>query len=377
MVRVRKLAKRAGLVTVAVLVALIAAEIAVRLTWSGPPGLYPPGLFVADRAAGFRLARGFEGRFETPAFDTAIVTNSRGFRDAEIGAKRTGVRRVLALGDSFAFGQGVEAEQAYPQVVEQLAAAAGDEIEVINAGVPGYGTAAAYALLREEAPQLDPDQVVLGLYVGNDFRDNLHDKFGRLEARGGVLVPVFDGEPWLRRAAMALLSRWRTAQLAISKLAGGGPLAVSEEAARQQVVASLPWHPGFGLAMVTEAWDADAQRAFEVTVGWLERMRDLCRQRRCELLVVLLPGPEQYDDAYWRMLVGRYELDAGAYDRDKPNRELGKSCAARGIRVLDLLGVFRERTQAAGRLQALYSDQHFNVAGHRLAAEQILATIGQ
>lgn len=374
MVRLRKLLARTGLVTAVVLAALVVAEVAVRCTWSGPPGLYPAGLFVADASAGFRLARGFRGRFATAAFDTEIATNARGFRDREVGAKPAGVRRILALGDSFAFGQGVEVNAAYPDVLEQLELAAGHRTEVINAGVPGYGTAAAFALLRDEAPLLEPDLVLLGLYVGNDFRDNLHEKFGRLEARGGMLVPVFPGEPWLRRAWMGLLSQWRTAQLAMIKWGGvRGPPTPAEE--QREVRASLSWHPGFGLAMVTEPWDADANKAFDATVSWLGHIRDFCRQRQCGLLIVLLPGPEQYDDAYWRMLVQRFALDDRDYDRGKPNRELTVWCAANGIEVLDLLPAFRQHTAAAGKLQWLYSDQHFNVAGHRLAAELIAAAI--
>ena len=59
--------------------------------------------------------------------------------------------------------------------------------------LPDPRTATHAAFLDADGEGLDPDHVVLGLYVGNDFRDNLRDEFGALTARSGMLVPVFGG----------------------------------------------------------------------------------------------------------------------------------------------------------------------------------------
>jgi hypothetical protein len=78
-----------------------------------------------------------------------------------------GVPRVLVLGDSFTFGWGVLDDEPYPQRTEQLLRARGLDVEVINAGIPGYNTEQEAALLDELMPRFQPDQVVLG-YVVND-----------------------------------------------------------------------------------------------------------------------------------------------------------------------------------------------------------------
>ena len=76
-------------------------------------------------------------------FRVTIETSSLGFRDREMAVdKPSGVFRILALGDSFTFGVGVEGNQAYPKVLETLlnrSGGLGRRVEVINAGfASGY-----------------------------------------------------------------------------------------------------------------------------------------------------------------------------------------------------------------------------------------------
>jgi len=98
-----------------------------------------------------------------------ITTNSLGLRGPEIGPKPAGVRRVLALGDSFTFGHAVEASEAWPAVLQELLAArGGPRYEVVNAGIGGYGTGQQLLLYDELQSRVEPDLVVLGFAVVND-----------------------------------------------------------------------------------------------------------------------------------------------------------------------------------------------------------------
>ena len=117
MSRVKKWLIRLGVAVGSIVLVLLLAEGIVRLCWE-PPLIGYPGLLVADDAGrGFRLASNYVGRARVGA---EIRTNAAGFRSREIGARLEGVRRILAVGDSFGFGHGLKTEEAYPSVLESL-----------------------------------------------------------------------------------------------------------------------------------------------------------------------------------------------------------------------------------------------------------------
>jgi len=103
-------------------------------------------------------------------------TNSRGFRGPEFEPGREGDRlRLMFLGDSFTFGEGVRFEDTYPEVTAGLLAKQGGgdrRVEAYNFGVGGYNTAQSLQLLRMVLAEFSPDVVVLG-YVLNDAEPSL------------------------------------------------------------------------------------------------------------------------------------------------------------------------------------------------------------
>jgi hypothetical protein len=101
------------------------------------------------------------------------TTNSAGYRGGEIPLKKiAGIPRVLFLGDSFTFGEGVHDADVYSEQFEALAARAGKKVESVNLGIGGANTAQEYTLL-EYAADLNPDHIVVG-YGLNDARDPLY-----------------------------------------------------------------------------------------------------------------------------------------------------------------------------------------------------------
>lgn len=101
-----------------------------------------------------------------------VQTNSQGMRSPERPVeKKPGVYRLALLGDSFAFGWGVEQPQIFAQVIEnRLNGSLPKErrAEVFNMGVPGYSTFQEAALFRERGLQFKPDGVLV-FFIDNDF----------------------------------------------------------------------------------------------------------------------------------------------------------------------------------------------------------------
>lgn len=119
----------------------------------------------------------------------------RAERDYEY-AKRPGVKRIVSLGDSFTIGYEVKAEETFSSILERElnARKAGYDVEVLNAGVSGFGNAEECLYLERELLKYDPDIVVVSFFV-NDIEDNIRSdlfglKNGKLVARQSRYVPA-------------------------------------------------------------------------------------------------------------------------------------------------------------------------------------------
>lgn len=111
--------------------------------------------------------------------DFKITTNSHGFRSREVSFKKGGYR-VLMLGDSFTFGTGVNDEETFSWLLEDvLRSTPGyEKAEVLNAGTSGSSSVSQVDYFKSEGVQYSPDLVVLNLYTGDDFDQNMRDSRG-------------------------------------------------------------------------------------------------------------------------------------------------------------------------------------------------------
>lgn len=101
-----------------------------------------------------------------------LTINSRGLRDREYAYKKPdGMRRLLVLGDSFAWGYGVGDGEMFPEVLERRLAAGNRPWQVLNSGVSGWGTDQEYLFLVDEGFRYQPDIVLLALYLTNDPKE--------------------------------------------------------------------------------------------------------------------------------------------------------------------------------------------------------------
>lgn len=123
-----------------------------------------------DPSTGWVLQPNLRGFRQFPG--STVDSNSRGIRGRAEHApgRQPGLSRVLVVGDSFAFGEGVGDHETF---AHQLELRSGPGVEVINLGVHGYGHDQMLLRLRSEGLRYAPDLVVLGFFADDADRNLL------------------------------------------------------------------------------------------------------------------------------------------------------------------------------------------------------------
>ncbi len=201
-------------------------------------------------------------------------TNALGFRGpTQSQQKQDGVYRVLVLGDSVAFGWGVDEEVTFLRRFEaEWNANHERKIEICNAGCLVYDTTQQWALLRDQGLALQPDLVLL-VYVVNDIepsRDIVEEALLGKKPDPSEAVPDA-GDAWTSLASMLRsVGMSATAELCVLQ---SDPVARFQRAAPAGAVYE-PERYGKG----PRGWPR-SQRA-------LLAMRDACKERSVPFFVL-------------------------------------------------------------------------------------------
>ncbi|OHB73803.1 MAG: hypothetical protein A2V70_10180 [Planctomycetes bacterium RBG_13_63_9] len=107
--------------------------------------------------------------YATSEYEITVRTNSLGIRDREIDVTEDKSYRILAIGDSFTYGWGVENDEAWPKIAEDRLRAAGCNVQILNLGSPGASPRDYCELTRQSIPLLKPDLVIVAVLQGNDL----------------------------------------------------------------------------------------------------------------------------------------------------------------------------------------------------------------
>jgi hypothetical protein len=95
--------------------------------------------------------------------DPQVSINSLGFREREIGRKDPARYRIAIIGDSYTWGQALEVQERFSNVLGELL---GPRFEVLNFGMPGH-TMSGHLEELEPVLKASPDFVLLQMYVNN------------------------------------------------------------------------------------------------------------------------------------------------------------------------------------------------------------------
>jgi hypothetical protein len=383
------------LLAVASAVALLLGEFLVRRLVPQPKPLTIAlrGLHAPDAELGYTMVPGFSRLIHTYSFTCDVRTNSLGLRDQEIGPHRSGCLRLMGIGDSFVLG--IHAGPPDSCFVERLGHDLDAELrahpvttpdgrtwsgaEAINAGVDGYGTSQEVGLLERLGPQLQPDAVLLAFYLGNDFTDN----------SGRTRMTVVDGYQMLEASEAGYRNHFRPLQRRVRlwlhahsdlyaflkerlvnpvrELASPGPEgAPGGGAPGSKSFDYYIYDAGFA-ACLRAAPSPELASSLEATRSALLELRHWCDAHQVQALVVALPAEQQVSPEARHRWIQRFGLDAADLDFTLPNQRLAALAAEAGLPYFDLTPGFAARIARGADLH-LHGDNHWNTAGHALAA---------
>ena len=374
------------LVTVGVLLGALALEIGVRVALPVSDFFYEFDPYIGLRGVPNKHGRAIR----RGVFDTEVTLNSHGFRDREHAyTKSPGTRRVVLLGDSFIEAFQVPFERSVTPLLEARIRQQKGDVELINLGLSGFGTAREYLMLKEYGLRYQPDLVVM-FFVGNDISDNSRRLHGKpflpypLPAPDGGVARDERGAPRFsefsdttsRFAPVVSYLRahskgYRALREAIDSspsfnglLYRIGLMSNPPEQVNRRSATNFGFYEIYRLEP-TPVW----AEAWSLTEGMLVASRDLAASRGARFAVVLVPAAwEVYPDAWEKIKAMVPGMADVPMDLALPARRLGKFLTAHDIPYVALLDDFRAR---AGTSPALYlaGDAHWTDAGHRLASE--------
>jgi hypothetical protein len=309
--------------------------------------------------------------------------NSDGFRGPELRPPGSATR-VVVYGDSFVQGDySPEPETFVAQLARQLATGLGREVEVINAGVNGYGPDQVSLKMEQELPLLRPGLAIVAVYAGNDYSDLMRNKMYRLGSDGTLLPNRWKLHPDQRRRfdlgqrESILVRAWRLIEGSRSPPGAARvidrPDFLLETADREyrsfvidrnDVITNtrLDWY-GADVSLAPQSDSARYKVALMAAV--LRRIRDVAAANAVPLVFLFIPHPVDVTDHYddWRFDRARYPL----YDGRNQTLPLESAARSLGVPYLSLYDVFR-----AGDANGLYfhrGNDHWNASGQRLAAQ--------
>jgi len=246
-------------------------------------------------------------------------------------------------------------------VTRRLQALLGPSFEVINLGVPGYGTDQALLTLRRWGPRLKPDVVLAGFFWNDVMENASAEMYGMKKPRFVLARDSLSLVPPQGAPGHSLAARLDAALGARSHLWSLVRRSFGEAADRAEPEAR-PVMVDLSLRLAP----ASREREFALTWALLGAIGDEARALGARPIVFTVPPRFLVDDAAKQKVLKIYSLGADALDEDGFFR-VKEACRRRDLPVVDLLPAFRDAARAGERL-FLPTGIHWSAKGHALAA---------
>jgi len=180
----RKVIRDTGVIVAITVVLLLLIEIALRIVFPADPFEAENISYRYDSILLITLRPSIDRTYTRDQVDGGQTIpwkiNREGFRH---GPMQKGKRRIMVYGDSNIQGVFSWDDSTYCARLEKyIEGFCGEEVEVINAGIVGYGPDQALLKFEMELNRYKPDDAVFVIFAHNDYGDIVRNRLFRLDA---------------------------------------------------------------------------------------------------------------------------------------------------------------------------------------------------
>jgi lysophospholipase L1-like esterase len=337
---------------------LLSAVVSVGLLEAGlriftPHPIHFSSNIVSDPRLGHKMSPSLSG------------IDAAGFRNEQVPSRA----EIVALGDSQTYGFNVQPEQSWPRRLGEMM-----DTTVYNFGVGRYGIV-EYDLLLDAALELEPDIVILGLYLANDLFGtvrSLGEPHGRAWAReSGLTTPAAVGSEGVPRAEKgdsssptaigSLLGAWtRPESPGVEISLAGGRTRIATARINSHAANMDLREPGIA-------------RAFEIAKRVIAGAARRTRAAGVDFIVLFIPSKERI---YYDAFVESGTSLPSAYHQlvkreDALGRELKDAMTQLDVAVVDPLPDLERAVRSRSDVYPERDDGHPLAAGYELYARSV------
>lgn len=319
----------------------------------------------------------------------SIYINKYGLRNRDIGPKKDNTtQRIVILGDSFTFGNGISNQDIFPSQLELiLNHDFPNKYEVINAGVEGYGNIQELLLMKRLAANNITGDVYIVMIFINDILDNLCLSYD--DTTENLIQPKYQLDATnkliLGRAPQKVIKDssnlisvkkrkhniilFDTLKIRLQSFLQTNPYLISL-LNKMGFAARFPRVPG----LINGWYDKNIlNRGIPILKQSIREIRSEAEKRHAKLFIGLIPSPLQvYPNTYGPLLEKTFPNNAlvNMWLRDKlvPQHVIKNICGELRIPFLDLYPILYKKNN-----KELYipNEGHFTKEGHAIAAASL------
>ncbi len=347
--------------------------------------------------------------FASVDFKYVVETNSLGIREREVQRpKNAKSYRIIAVGDSYTYGWGVNIEETWLRRLEQKLSLGSKHIETVNLGKPGAGPPFYVEITRTIVPLLEPDWILVGILQGNDIASSGSE--GLEQVRTGLihgtryLFPNFVRTVEMMRLAYSLEkrtqerppekttaednARWsaNTAKEFYEKMSADEKQKFHnfDEEVKQAFFNGLlnPYMIDLALknkhiyTLTLNPEDPWIQQCIVNMTKALQIIKSVASQFNARVAVVSIPDGPYVNEVAWNNIqrVG-FDVVPEMLTSDAPDRVIQIACEKAGVPCFTVSEAFRQRKQDPHLFFKL--DGHLTAEGHKLLAETLAPKLQQ